>query len=207
MAIYRFKVSFEDYDAVREIDIKSNQTFEDFHYAIQKSIGYQPDYASSFYVSNDYWHKGTEITRHAGKGKDASAFLMKEAKLSRFVEDPHQKFYYTFNFEHPIDFHIELIKILDKDPGVEYPVCIKSDGEAPKQFLGQLPAPAGSEEPEEPEPGEESLMETEEYDMDEEDPALETSASGEPELNDDEEDDLGFDDDTYDNEDIKKDDY
>jgi predicted double-glycine peptidase len=32
MALYRFRVTFEDYDDVmREIDVKSNQTFEDLH--------------------------------------------------------------------------------------------------------------------------------------------------------------------------------
>ena len=41
MAIYKFKISFEDFDdVVREIDIKSNQTFEDLHRALHKSIGY-----------------------------------------------------------------------------------------------------------------------------------------------------------------------
>lgn len=41
MAIYRFRISFEDFDeVVREIDIKSNQTFEDLHRAVHRSTGY-----------------------------------------------------------------------------------------------------------------------------------------------------------------------
>ena len=49
MALYRFRVTFEDYDdVVREIDVKSNQTFEDLHRAIHKSTGYNSDYSSSF---------------------------------------------------------------------------------------------------------------------------------------------------------------
>ncbi len=32
MAVYKFRVSFEDYDDIhRDIEIKSNQTFADFH--------------------------------------------------------------------------------------------------------------------------------------------------------------------------------
>jgi len=54
MALYRFKVTFEDYDDVsREIDVKSNQTFEDLHRAIHKSTGYDAEFSSSFYISND----------------------------------------------------------------------------------------------------------------------------------------------------------
>ena len=37
MAIYRFKISFEDFDdVVREIDIKTTQTFEDLHRAFHR---------------------------------------------------------------------------------------------------------------------------------------------------------------------------
>ena len=62
MAIYRFRVSFEDYDDIeRDIDIKSNQTFEDLHRAIHQSTGYQVEASSSFYVSNDQWIKNEEI--------------------------------------------------------------------------------------------------------------------------------------------------
>ena len=135
MAIYRFRISFEDYDDVtREIDIKSNQTFEDLHRAIHRSTGYNADKSSSFYVSTDNWIKGEEIAIHPNQRKiDNGVILMEKSKLSNFIEDPHQKFYYIYNFERPYDFHVELIKIiLDNDPKIEYPYLVKSVGEAPK---------------------------------------------------------------------------
>ncbi len=135
MAIYRFRVSFEDYDDItREIDIKSNQTFEDLHRAIHRSTGYNADKSSSFYVSTDNWIKGEEIAIHPTQRKiDNGVTLMEKSKLSNFIEDPHQKFYYIYNFERPYDFHVELIKIiLDNDPKIEYPYLVKSIGEAPK---------------------------------------------------------------------------
>jgi len=137
MALYRFRITFEDYDDVmREIDVKSNQTFEDLHRAIHQSTGYNPEFSSSFYVSNDQWTKGEEITYLPNqKRKDRGILLMSKAKLSSYIDDPHQKFYYTFNFDRPFDFHIELMKIiLDETPGTTYPAVIKSVGEAPKQF-------------------------------------------------------------------------
>jgi len=137
MALYRFRVTFEDYDDVmREIDVKSNQTFEDLHRAIHQSTGYNPEFSSSFYISNDQWTKGEEITYLPNQKRiERGVSLMNKVKLLSFIDDPHQKFYYTFNFDRPFDFHVELMKIiLDETPGTVYPAVIKSVGEAPKQF-------------------------------------------------------------------------
>src|ERR1700712_1485501 len=152
MALYRFRVTFEDYDDVmREIDVKSNQTFEDLHRAIHQSTGYNPEFSSSFYISNDQWIKGEEITYlPSQKRVDRGVSLMDKVRLSSFIDDPHQKFYYTFNFDRPFDFHVELMKIiLDETPGTTYPAVIRSVGEAPKQFgnsLGSSVIPPVSEE-------------------------------------------------------------
>jgi len=138
MALYRFRVTFEDYDDVmREIDIKSNQNFEDLHKAIHQSTGYNPEFPSSFYISNDQWIKGEEITYLPNQKRiDRGVSLMEKVKLSSFIDDPHQKFYYTFNFDRPYDFHVELMKIiLDETKGVVYPTVIKSVGEAPRQII------------------------------------------------------------------------
>jgi len=137
MALYRFRITFEDYDdVIREIDVKSNQTFEDLHRAIHQSTGYNPEYPSSFYISNDQWIKGEEITYMPNQKRiDRGVALMDKVKLLSYIDDPHQKFYYTFNFDRPFDFHVELMKIILEDtPGVSYPAVIKSVGEAPKQF-------------------------------------------------------------------------
>ncbi|GAB2975505.1 hypothetical protein GCM10027049_07630 [Mucilaginibacter puniceus] len=154
MALYRFKVTFEDYDEVsRDIDIKSNQTFLDLHKAIHQSTGYNPEFPSSFYISNDQWIKGEEITYLPNQRRiDRGVSLMEKVKLSSFIDDPHQKFYYTFNFDRPYDFHVELMKIiLDETPGVTYPAVIKSVGEAPRQIIPgviptDLPAAAGDDD-------------------------------------------------------------
>ncbi|NEU07683.1 plasmid pRiA4b ORF-3 family protein [Flavihumibacter sp. R14] len=135
MAIYRFKISFEDYDdVVREIDIKSNQTFESLHHAIHESTKYNPEISSSFYVSNDHWIKGDEIAYLPSERKiNNGVVLMTNSKLSAFIDDPHQKFYYTYNFERPFDFHVELIKIiLNEEAGKTYPNVFRSSGEVPR---------------------------------------------------------------------------
>jgi hypothetical protein len=138
MAVYRFKVSFEDYDVVREIEIKTNQTFEDLHNAIHASIKYDNMVSASFYVSNDQWLKGEEVAFMPTERKIQNGVkLMKDVKLAKLIEDPHQKFYYISNFNYPFDFHVELVDILLKHSSEEtavYPYCVRSEGDAPPQF-------------------------------------------------------------------------
>ena len=63
MAAYRFKVCLEDNeDIFRDIDIKAAQTFEQFHTIIQEAFKFDAKHAASFFVSDDYWRKGQEIT-------------------------------------------------------------------------------------------------------------------------------------------------
>lgn len=143
MAIYRFRVSFEDYDDIeRDIDIKSNKTFEDLHRAIHQSTGYNSEVSSSFYVSNDQWIKNEEIAFMPNQRKiNNGVALMANSKLSSFIDDPHQKFYYTYNFDRPYDFHVELIKIiLNEEPGKTYPLVVRSLGEVPK-IAGSISIP------------------------------------------------------------------
>lgn len=136
MAVYRFRVTFEDYDEViREIDILSKQSFLDLHEAIHRATGYPHDKPSSFYISNDQWKKGQEIAYlPTNKKKSDGVVEMETARLSKFVNDPHQKFYYTYNFERPYDFHVQLIKILKEEEGQSYPLTFRSQGAAPKLF-------------------------------------------------------------------------
>jgi hypothetical protein len=137
MAIYRFRISFEDFDeVVREIDIKSNQTFKDLHEFFLKNVGYDPEKSSSFYVSNDQWIKNEELAYLPNPRKVNNAIaLMENSKFSKFIDDPHQKFYYIYNFEKPYEFHVELIKILENNPELTLPSLFKTVGEAPKIVL------------------------------------------------------------------------
>ena len=141
MATYKFRVTFEDHDDVwRDIEIRSTQTFDDFHYAIHNSIGFDASKDASFYMSDDNWKKGKEISNRKLKDEDADKLKeMKDSRLCDFIADPHQKIYYLFDPTSIWTFRIELIKISrDEETGVSYPRCIKTTGEAPKQYLSNL---------------------------------------------------------------------
>jgi len=144
MAVYRFRVSLEDNDDVyRDIDIKSGQTFEQFHIAIQEAYKFDNKHAASFFVSDDYWRKNQEITlRKEDLPLDAEEIrkkvepkkLMAETKIARFIEQPHQRFIYVFDPNAQWSFLIEMVKIADENPKFNYPACTRTVGNAPKQY-------------------------------------------------------------------------
>ena len=105
MAVYRFKIAFEDYDdIVRCIEIKASQTFEDLQTAFHASIGFDVTKTGSFYISDDNWKKGKEITSRELKEEEAYAIrTLKAARFTDFISDPHQKIYYALEIEGPTD--------------------------------------------------------------------------------------------------------
>jgi hypothetical protein len=144
MAVYRFRISFEEFDDVyRDIEIRSVQSFEQLHQAIQESIGFDNSKPASFFMSNDLWKKGQEINNFPEETKNASARDMKNSRICDFIADPHQKIYYAFDAPSQWTFFIELFKILpDGEPGKKYPICVKVHGDAPKQYA-VVEAPKG----------------------------------------------------------------
>jgi hypothetical protein len=144
MAVYRFRVYLEENeDIYRDIDIRTVQTFEQFHTIIQESFKFDNKHSASFFVSDDYWRKGQEITfkkedlpldaEEIRKNVDPKK-LMADVKIAKFIEQPHQRFVYVFDLNVQWSFLIEMLKIADESPKVTYPICIKTVGTAPKQY-------------------------------------------------------------------------
>lgn len=144
MAAYRFKVSLEDNeDIFRDIDIRASQTFEQFHIIIQEAFKFDAKHSASFFVSDDYWRKGQEITLRKEdlpldedevRKKVDPKKLMAETKIAKYIEQPHQRFVYVFDPVVQWNFLIEMIKIVDENAKLNYPSIVKSVGTAPKQY-------------------------------------------------------------------------
>jgi len=144
MAVYRFRVCLEENeDVYRDIDIKASQGFDLFHDAIQEAFKFDKKHAASFFTSDDYWRKGDEITLNKEdlalneediRKKIAKKYLMKDTKVAKFIEQPHQRFVYVFDPVAQWSFLIEMLKIVSEDAKLNYPVCTRSIGTAPKQY-------------------------------------------------------------------------
>lgn len=145
--VYRFRVTFEENEEVfREIEIKSTQNFEDFHNSIVQSISFDNQHNASFFISDDYWRKGEEITLRNEEETDKRKRsepkrLMNKCKMASLIDDPHQKFVYIYDPKTSWTFLIELLKIVPDDAKTSYPKCAKTLGESPKQYktLNGLP--------------------------------------------------------------------
>ncbi len=144
MSVYRFRVSFEDNEEIyREIEIKSLQNFEDFHTIILSSIGFDNKHQASFFISDDYWRKGDEITLKPVDDEDNKKRKreelrpkkqMNKCKMASLIDDPHQKFVYVYDPNVSWTLLVELIKILPDDAKVNYPRISKSVDDAPAQY-------------------------------------------------------------------------
>lgn len=163
MAVYRFRVAFEDQeDTVREIEILGKQSYENFHRAIQEAIGFDNSKDASFFMSDDYWRKGQELTTRKlfdedddeddfRRQKKAKVMKMSETKIADYIDDPHQKMVYVFDPAAKWTLLIELIKIVTDDPKANYPRTVKSSGAAPRQYKVTIAPPVDEDDDQEDE--------------------------------------------------------
>lgn len=163
MAVYRFRAVFEDNeDVVREIEIQGKQTYLQLHAAIQEAIGFDSSKEASFFMSDDYWRKGMEITTRNlvqdddddddyRRPKKNPVKACKEVRIADVIDDPHQKIIYIFDPAVKWTLMIELVRIVQDEPKVVYPRTVKSSGVAPKQYKTVIAPPVDEDDDEEDE--------------------------------------------------------
>ncbi len=146
MAVYKFRVTFEDdSDLFRDIELKSEATFLQLHNTIVQAFEFVSNELASFYTTDDSWRKENEISLE-DMGQE-NPVLMRKAILADYIEDPHQKFIYTFDFMNEWNFMVELLKIIPKeDPKIKYPAITKKEGDIPKIFKNIKPTHLGDDE-------------------------------------------------------------
>lgn len=134
--IFRFLLlSDEVEDFKREIQIDADATFLDLHKAIIASVGYNDGEMSSFFICSDDWEKEKEITLiEMDTSYDEDSYTMEKSVLNDFLEDERQKLMYTFDYMTERAFFMELREIIT-GKHLDNPICTKSIGEAPAQFV------------------------------------------------------------------------
>ena len=137
MMIFKFRIlSGEFDDFIREIEIRTDQTFFDFHNTLQDSVSYDKSQMASFFLSNEKWEKGQEITLfEMTEDDDSDVIVMDVALISEFVKTKKQKILYLFDFFSERSFFIELVGVLEVNKSIQYPICTRNEGETPVQFL------------------------------------------------------------------------
>ena len=141
MKIFRFRVLIdsEDGEVFRDIDIKDNQTLEDLHNSIQLAFEFDNSQMASFYLSDEEWVKGDEITlfdMNEASSEEELA-VMENVKLAELVEEEKLKMIYIFDFMNIWTFYVDLSQVLTGSDKVEYPSIVNFVGEAPQQHASE----------------------------------------------------------------------
>lgn len=134
--IFRIKFISEEVDGfVREITIDSEATFLTLNKAILDSCGYPDDQMTSFYVCNDDWERGQQITREdMGVGSaDEDIYVMESTTLSEFIEDEGQHLSFVFDPFEDRCFYLDVVEAIPGKSQAE-PAVVRSKGKAPKQI-------------------------------------------------------------------------
>lgn len=134
--LFRIKFISDEVDGfVRELKIDSDATFLDLNQAILESCGYPDDQMTSFYLCDEEWERGLQITREdMGVGSaDEDIYVMEETKLSELIEDEEQHLEFVFDPFEERSFFIDVKEIIPGETLKHYAI-IRAKGEAPQQI-------------------------------------------------------------------------
>ncbi len=127
--VYQFRIILDaEDDVIRDIAIKSNSTFEDFHHSIIKSFGFNGSEIATFYVSDDNWNQGETISLLEMNTND---LIMSNIKLEE-IFNKNNKMLYVYDFLKLWTFFIELNKKIEIDDKNNSPRLIFSHGVLPE---------------------------------------------------------------------------
>ncbi len=135
--VYKIKFISEEVDGfIREIKIDSDSTFLDLSNAVLQSCGYPDDQLTSFYVCNDEWERGHQITREdmTDSEEDEDLFLMSDTPLSDFIDDEGQRFEYIFDPFSERSFFLQVKEVITGEH-LTAPEVVRSKGDAPVQLI------------------------------------------------------------------------
>lgn len=157
MYIYKFRVTVDEVDDfVRDIEIASNQDFEDFFYAITNCTDLDSKTLSSFFICDAKWRRIKELTLVDMGMDDESKVdfdddddefdtpkipiaLMNRVKINDFIDDPHQRLILMFDYIKPIMMYIELLKTIESVNDINYPRCTFREAKLPVTLKNNFP--------------------------------------------------------------------
>ncbi|MDB4049883.1 plasmid pRiA4b ORF-3 family protein [Flavobacteriaceae bacterium] len=133
--IYRLRIILDTkQDVLRDIEIKSVNTFEDLHFAIINAFDFKDNEMASFYLSDKEWKQGEEITLESF-GEER---VMKDNVLETIINLDQQNFIYVYDFLILWTFFVEVIETNEENDSTNYPQTIFSIGIIPKKAPEKL---------------------------------------------------------------------
>jgi len=132
--IYRIRIILDTKeDIIRDIEIENNSTFKDLHLEILKSFQFDGNEMASFYLSNDNWIQGKEISLSSFQEEDKDELIMENCSLDSIIDENQKKFIYIYDFLNLWTFFIEIFEINSIIKDEKYPKLIFSLGKIPEK--------------------------------------------------------------------------
>lgn len=134
--VFRIKFICEEVDGfVREVKIDSDATFLDLNKIILKSCNYPDDQLTSFYLCNDEWQRGEQITREdmGFSSSDEDVYVMEKTRLSELIEDEEQHLEFVFDPFSNRSFFLDVKEVIFGEHLAEAEI-VRAKGDAPQQI-------------------------------------------------------------------------
>ena len=132
--IFRFRVVLDNdtkEDIFRDIEIRKTDTLEDLHNSITQSFGFDGSEMASFYLSDDEWNQGEEISLFDLSEGGSDIQLMSQTVIDSVVSEGRTKLIYIYDFMSMWTFMVELGEIVEEADGTDYPNLLFVHGQVP----------------------------------------------------------------------------
>jgi len=134
--IYRFRIILDndtEEDVFRDLEIRETDTLEDLHNSITQSFGFDGTEVASFYISDEQWSQGEEISLFDMSEGPDTIRLMNETIINDIVHEMQTKLIYIYDFLNMWTFYVELAEIVDEAEGTDYPNLMFVHGQIPDE--------------------------------------------------------------------------
>ena len=134
--IYRFRVILDndtEDDVFRDLEIRETDTLEDLHNIITQAFGFDGSEMASFYLSDDEWNQGEEISLFDLSEGSTPTRLMSETTINKKVHKIQPKLIYIYDFLSMWTFFVELAEIVEETEGHDYPNLMFVHGQIPTE--------------------------------------------------------------------------
>jgi hypothetical protein len=132
--LFKFRVIMDtEQDVFRDIEIETESNFDALHKAVLDAFDFEQGEMASFYLSDEEWSKGLEISLMDMGGVDEDSLSMSTTILSDMVMKPGDKILYVYDFMRMWIFYIELVEVKKDKPSTIYPRVALAFGDAPSQ--------------------------------------------------------------------------
>ncbi len=134
--IYRFRVILDndtEEDIFRDFEIRESDNMEDLHNVITQSFGFDGTEMASFYLSDEEWNQGEEISLFDLSDGLNKVKLMSDTKISDTAHEAQTKLIYVYDFLSMWTFFVELAEIVEVVESTDYPNLMYVQGQVPTE--------------------------------------------------------------------------